>query len=76
MRIISKIEKLGNFQGEIKQRSGDMQRQHKCFALTKGETTHFLLNKAYLYPNYEFPLVEYGDRKAYDVHWENICQGH
>ena len=41
MRIISKIEKLGNFQGEIKQRSGDMQKQHKCFALTKGETTHF-----------------------------------
>ena len=41
MKIINKSEKLSHFQGDIKQRRGDVQKQHKCFAQTKGEKPFF-----------------------------------
>ena len=54
MKIISKRDK-----------KGDVQKQHRCFAKNKGEMTFFLLNKANIYSKYEFPQVEYFSKKIY-----------
>ena len=44
---------------------GDVLKQHKSSAKNNGKMTFFLLNKAYLYSKYEFPLVKYFSRKVY-----------